>query len=307
MGCFLFKYSNRKQFGINIRWNVEGFGFTNITADNGGYFYELPPKGKTKTLLLNYEFANSRVVRNRKRINDFVKDNWQPTKELLTFINLSEEFLEEADKNIDDKFKCAEFSQRSLMYALWASEIMELEKAKFDINKNGYREGFFFGCDARSFYQMYQDTFLELFSELFNYANITFVAKNDGMMSDYQPYPGIINTQTREVLIKKLIERGIKVQGRLLFWFHDCCIPEWLRNMKYDNLLKYAEKLTYDTMKYFGDYLYAMEIVNELHDWANELNLTNEQTIELTRLINDIALVRRLYVNKDHLISFQKS
>jgi hypothetical protein len=124
---------------------------------------------------------------------------------------------------------------------------------------------------------------------LFNYANITFVVKGDGMMSDYQSSPGVINPDTRKLLTNKLNRRDIKCQERLLFWFHDCCIPDWLRNMNYDKLLKYAEKLTTDTMKRFGDSLYAMEVVNELHDWANELQLSHEQITNLIRLITDVS------------------
>ena len=33
-----------QKFGIDVRWNVEGFGYIYITADNGGEFYELPPR-----------------------------------------------------------------------------------------------------------------------------------------------------------------------------------------------------------------------------------------------------------------------
>src|SRR5690606_31047086 len=261
-----------EKFGINARWNVEGFGYTNITADNGGEFYTLPPDGKSNEFILNYEFAKSRVARNKKRIEYLKKDKWLPSKEVKMLLDLSEGYFDEAAKNYNDENKCAQLAQKSLLYALWASEKMELEKAEFIIKQKGYRKDFYLGCDARSFYQMYQDKFLELFSELFNYANITFVAKGDGMMSDYQPEKGVINPETREVLINKLNQRNIKCQERLLFWFHDCCIPDWLRNMKYDELLKYAEKLTTDTMKRFGNSLYAMEVVNELHDWANELN-----------------------------------
>jgi hypothetical protein len=280
---------NIDKFGINVRWNVEGFGWTNITADNGGEFYSLPSSGKSQSLNLNYELCKSRVVRNRHRLSDLKKSGWIPSTEVMMYVNLSEQFYEDARQKINDDFNSANFAQSGLMYALWASEKMEVEKAKFDIVLRGKRDDFFFGCDARSFYQMYQDTFLDLFSEVFNYANITFVAKGDGIMSDYQTAPGVIQPETRELLIKKLNERGIKSQERLLFWFHDCCIPDWLRDMKYDDLLKYAEKLTKDTMKHFGDMLYAMEIVNELHDWANELQLSPEQITELTRLINDVA------------------
>ena len=278
-----------EKFGINVRWNVEGFGWTNITADNGGEYYSLPAFGKTKNFNLNYELCKSRVVRNRSRLKILKESGWQPSTEVMTFVNLSEQFNEDATKKISDANSCATLAQSGLNYALWASEMMETEKAKFDIALRGKRDDFYFGCDARSFYQMYQDTFLELFSELFNYANITFVVEGDGMMSDYQTSPGVIQPETRALLIKKLNERGIKCQERLLFWFHDCCIPDWLRNMKYDDLLKYAEKLTYDTMKYYGDILYAMEVVNELHDWANELQLNHEQITELVRLINDVA------------------
>ncbi|OGU74257.1 MAG: hypothetical protein A2V93_08155 [Ignavibacteria bacterium RBG_16_34_14] len=277
-----------EKFGINGRWNVEGFGYTNIIADNGGEFYSLPRDGKGMEFNLNYEFAKSRVVRNKIRLDHLKKNGWIPTKEVNMLVDLSEELYKDATKTGDDEL-CAELSQKSLNYALWASEKMELEKAEFEIAKNKFREDFFIGCDARAFYQMYQDKFLELFSELFNYANITFVVEGDGMMSDYQSEKGIINPETREVLINKLNRRNIKCQERLLFWFHDCCIPDWLRNMKYDELLKYAEKLTTDTMKKFGDSLYAMEVVNELHDWANELNLNHEQITELTRLINDVS------------------
>ncbi|MEO8398805.1 MAG: endo-1,4-beta-xylanase, partial [Ignavibacteriaceae bacterium] len=277
------------KFGINVRWNVEGFGWTNITADNGGEFYQLPEGGKSKTFNLNFELAKSRVVRNRDRIKKLMNDGWTPSPEVKTYINLSEQFLEDAENKKTNEEQIGNLSQKSLLYSLWGSEKMELEKAEFEILKKGYREDFFIGCDARAFYQMYQDKFLDLFSELFNYANITFVAKGDGMMSDYQTAPGVIQPETRELLIRKLNERNIKCQERLLFWFHDCCIPDWLRNMKYDDLLKYAEKLTTDTMKKFGNMLYAMELVNELHDWANELSLNHDQITEVVRLISEVS------------------
>jgi len=288
-GVLISDVKGNNKFGINVRWDVEGFGWTNITADNNGEFYTLPPGGKEVGLNLNYELCGSRVTRNRSRLKDLSSGGWRPSAEVNMLVNLSEEYYEDAKKYISDGEKCASLAQNGLLYALWGSEKMELEKASYDILQRGQRNDFYIGCDARAFYQMYQDKFLELFPELFNYANITFVAKGDGMMSDYQSGPAEINPETRELLINKLNERKIRCQERLLFWFHDCCIPDWLRNMKYDDLLKYAEKLTKETMRKFGDKLYAMEVVNELHDWANELHLDHEQITELVRLINDVA------------------
>ncbi len=288
-GLIISDVKGKNKFGINVRWDVEGFGWTNITADNNGEFYTLPPDGKEIDLNLNYELCGSRVTRNRSRLKYLSSGGWRPSAEVTMLVNLSEQFYEDARKNYSDGEKCASLAQNGLLYALWGSEKMELEKASYDILQRGRRNDFYIGCDARAFYQMYQDKFLKLFPELFNYANITFVAKGDGMMSDYQSGPAEINPETRELLINKLNERDIKCQERLLFWFHDCCIPDWLRNMKYDDLLKYAEKLTKETMRKFGDKLYAMEVVNELHDWANELHLDHKQITELVRLINDVA------------------
>jgi RES domain-containing protein len=40
----------KEKFGINVRWNVEGFGYIYMTADNAGEFYELPSKGNRNLL-----------------------------------------------------------------------------------------------------------------------------------------------------------------------------------------------------------------------------------------------------------------
>lgn len=278
------------KFGINARWNVEGFGYTNITADNGGEFYELPEKGKSKELNLNYEFAKSRTIRNRKRETKFLSDGYLAGTEVKLLISMSEELLSDAGKKQMLSIECAEIAQQSLTYALWASEKLELEYANFIIKKGIVRDHFFFGCDARAFYQMDQDIFLEHFTPLFNFANITFVPQSTNEINrDFEPKRGQHNFFIRDHLVDTLAEYGIKSQGRLLYWFHDCCMPDWMRGMKYDDLLKYAEENTRKVVGHFGDRMYSWEMVNELHDWANEFKLNRDQITELTRLITDVA------------------
>jgi endo-1,4-beta-xylanase len=277
----------KEKFGINCRWNVEGFGYTNITADNGGELYILPANGKELKLNLNYELAKSRVLRNRNRIKLLMKDGWKPSREVSMYLDLSDGLFEDASKISGDEEKRAEYAQQSLQYALWGSEKMELDKAEFIINNRGFRPEFFIGCDARGFYQMYQDVFIPKFTKLFNYANITFVTKGDGIITDFEPSEGNLQFEIRDVLFERMLRENIKPEGRLLFWFHDCCTPDWLKSKNFDQLKLYAEKHARDTALHYGNDMYAWELVNELHDWANELTLTPEQTVELTRLIND--------------------
>jgi len=35
--------------------------------------------------------------------------------------------------------------------------------------------------------------------------------------------------------------------------------------------------------------MYAWEVVNEFHDWANEIEVTPEQAVEITKLACDVA------------------
>src|SRR5690606_9670827 len=154
-----------------VRWNVEDFGYIYITADNGGDFYELPAPGKTLTLNLNYELAKSRIVRNRNRLGQLTGD-WQPSRELRGHLDISEGYFEDASRASDEERK-GSLAQRALLYAMRAGEMMELERARHEITRTGYRPDFFIGCDARSFFQMDPERFIELFTELFNYATIT--------------------------------------------------------------------------------------------------------------------------------------
>jgi len=279
----------RDKFGITARWNVEGFGYLNITADNGGEYYELPSSGKRKELNLNYELAKSRVARNNKRFKKFSDEGWNSSKDVKAFLDLSNEYFDEASRYNSQKDKCAQLAQQSLYYAMWGGEKMELEKARYDILRNGPRPDYLFGCDARAFYQMNQELFFELFAPLFNFAKVTYIQRRDGIIGDLEPIEGKLQFEIRDLLIKRFRENNITCDGRALFWFHHWVTPDWLKSKNYDQLKKYVEKHTYDVVKHSGTTVYAWELVNELHDWANEMLLTPEQAVEITKLACDVA------------------
>ncbi len=279
----------RNRFGINVRWNVEGFGYLFLTADNGGEFYALPRDGTVNELNLNLELASSRVARNARRLKSHKNDGWIPSREVLSRIALSEGYLEDARKAAADREKSGMYAQTSLFHALWGSEYMELEYADHLIRQNGQRPEFFFGCDARGILEMHEDLFLERFTELFNYATITHVWKNTGNMEDFEPEEGKYQFAERDFMFKQLRARSITVEGRPLFWFHKWVTPEWIKGKSFDQLMAYVERTTRVVVGHYGDGMYAWEIVNELHDWANECQLTPEQTVELARLACDVA------------------
>jgi len=271
------------KFGIDVRWHVEGFGYIFITADNGGKYYNLPLKGQTQELNLNYELAKSRVYRNRNR-----KGNFEPSTEVNSLLNLSEELFEDATKAIKNEDKFARFAQSSLFYAMVAGEKLELEKANSVISARGYRPEFFVGCDTRAYFQMDPDNFLEIFSEAFNYATITHYLTHNSYQ-DFETHEGKKKFDLRTALHAELRKRNITVEGRPLFYFYKTVTPNWLRDKSYAQLLKYVESHTKEVVGHYGDGMYAWEIINEAHDWANELQLSPDQIIEVAKLACDVA------------------
>ncbi len=276
------------KFGVDVRWNVEGFGYIFITADNEGEYYTLPRRGEVIDLNLNYELARSRVARNRRRVVLHNRDGWSPSRETQMYLDLSEGYLEDAKKAVREPEKCGSFSQLSLKYAMRASEFIELEKARADILKAGYRPDFFIGCDSRGFFQMSPEIFMDRFTGVFNYATITHYLVH-GIYQDFEPEKGNKVFDLRDALFNQLRSRDIVVQGRPLFYFYKTTTPDWLRDLSYSKLLKYVESHTKEVVGHYGDGMYAWEIVNEMHDWANELQLRPEQFVEITKLACEVA------------------
>lgn len=278
----------KDKFGIDVRWNVEGFGYIYITADNAGEFYRLPQDGKQQSLNLNYELARSRTSRNKRRLDKFLNEGYMPSKEVKAFLDVSDSYLEDAKKAGLNEEKKGLLSQKSLYYAMWGGEKLELENASFNIRKNGFRQNFFIGCDVRGYYQMDPDKFMELFTDVFNYATITYYLES-GTYEDFEPQEGKYQFGLRDVVFNRLHEINITVEGRPLYWPYRTVTPDWLRKKSYDEVLKYVEKHAKAVVGHYGDRMYAWEIVNESHDWANETQLTPEQITNVAKLACQIA------------------
>jgi endo-1,4-beta-xylanase len=313
-----------QRFGMNVRWNVEGFGYLFLTADNAGEHYALPGPGQRRELELGYELARSRVARNRRRLDAHRRGEftghrhgghqqhgsgghqmgiprngghqmggpepggYMPSREVQGLVDLSEGYLEDAERSTGERR--AHYAQQALLYALRAGEALELEAARGAIERRGRREDFFFGCDARGFFQMNPDAFMELFTELFDYATIThYLVWGSSALPDFEPVMDDRRFDTREALRRRLEREGVTVQGRPLFYTYRTVTPDWLRGLSYDDLLRYIDRHTREVVGFYGDRMYGWEIVNELHDWANELQLNPDQTVELTKLACDVA------------------
>lgn len=275
-----------RRFAVNTRWYVEGFGYVWLGADNGGAYYSRDDFGNGRNFNLNYEFARSRVNRNKKVLARYQKDGTVFSSEIKHLSALAEELLNDAAKKLNDGERCAKLSDKALHYALWTGEKIELEKAKRDIEKMARRDRVYFGCESRQYIWAKHEEFTKRFVELFNYATVTHYVW-DTWYELFEPREGYYNWGVKDDIVNWLLENGIHIEGRPLFWFHPSVTPDWLKNKNFDELKKYVEKHTHDLVSHYGDKVLEWEVVNEYHDWANIHNHTPEQITEIVRLACD--------------------
>lgn len=273
-----------KKFSINARWFVDGFGYTMLGADNGGEYYSqnnFPSHG-----ILNYEFAKSRVIRNRNVKGRYEKEGTQFSDEVNYLTNLSEELFEDATKSLNNSERSVKYSDRALKYALISGEKIELERARSEIERLKRIDQVFFGCETRQYIWAKSEDMTKQFESLFNFATITHYIW-DTWYELFEPREGVYNWGIKDNIVNWLSEKNITIQGRPLFWFHPIVTPDWLRNKNFDELKKYVEKHTYNLVTHYGDKVLQWEVVNEYHDWANIHNHTPEQITEITKLACD--------------------
>ncbi|MFO7446269.1 MAG: endo-1,4-beta-xylanase [Ignavibacteriaceae bacterium] len=273
-----------KKFSINAKWFVEGFGYITLGADNGGELYSSGDFPKNSTL--NYEFAKSRVIRNRNVKKKYENSGTGFSHEVSYLTSLSEELFEDAAKYSGNIEKSVKYADKALQYALWCGELIELERAKSEIERQKRKDRVYLGCETRQYIWAKSEDMTKRFEELFNFATITHYVW-DTWYELFEPREGIYNWGIKDNIVNWLSEKNITIQGRPLFWFHPIVTPDWLKNKNFSELKTYVEKHTKDLITHYGDKVTQWEVVNEYHDWANIHNHTPEQITEIVRLACD--------------------
>ena len=275
-----------QSFAVNAQWFVEGFGNVWLDADNGGEMFKAEDFTRSRALLLNVEFARTRVARNAQQMARYRGEGNTFSPEVTHLHALSQDLLELAMRQQSET--AARTADQSLLYALWASEKIELEKAGQDIERINRTGEFYFGCESRQYIWAKSVDMTARFTELFNYATVTHYVY-DTWYPVFEPRPGQHRFGLKDEIVDWLLEHDITIEGRPLFWFHSWVMDDWLKNMSYDELKNYVVEHASSVVGHYGDRISHWEVMNEYHDWANVFQHTPEQTIEITRLACETA------------------
>jgi endo-1,4-beta-xylanase len=253
---------------LHARIEVPDFGNVWVMADNCGEGYN----AADEPLDFMLEAAKSRLsdVENIIQMGDF-------SPECAAHRDACREFLEIAEKSD----KAAHFHLKALSHALWAGEYAIVERARQIIAERPRRDGFLFGCNA--FAYSGDTPYARYFKEVLNFGTLPFYLRRLEPEEGKPKYDRIDN-------ILEWCERvGITPKGHPLWWGHEAGIPPWLEGVTWQDAQKHCERVVGRSVERYRDSIQIWDVINEAHDWANGLNLTQEQEVEITRICCDTA------------------
>jgi GH35 family endo-1,4-beta-xylanase len=189
------------------------------------------------------------------------------------------EFLDTAKKS--EQKEAAKWNLMALSHALWAGELTVVEVSRRHAEEWKKREKFLFGCNAFSYHG---DTpYARYFREVLNFATLPFYLRNLEREEGNPDYSRI------DRILEWCEKVGIKPKGHPLWWGHEAGIPKWLKGSDWPTAQKHCARVVSRSVERYRGRIDIWDIINEAHDWANGLNLTQQQEVEITRICADAA------------------
>jgi GH35 family endo-1,4-beta-xylanase len=281
---------------LHAKIGVPAFGDAWVIADNKGEGY-----GETSAAIdFVRDAAESRL---REILSLAVYYAWttrrarfsfKPSAECLAHEEAAKELLELAGK--PGQKQAAKWNLMALSHALWAGEMNIVERSRFLIDHPDERrqrpraprqawpesrKKYLFGCNAFAYHG---DTpYARYFRQVLNFATLPFylrrLEREEGK-PDYRRIDEILEWCERV---------GITPKGHPLWWGHEAGIPPWLKGADWQAAQKHCARVVGRSVERYRGRINIWDIINEAHDWANGLNLTHEQEVEITRICADTA------------------
>jgi GH35 family endo-1,4-beta-xylanase len=138
-----------------------------------------------------------------------------------------------------------------------------------------------FGCNAFAYHR--SEDYARQFSELLNFATLPFYRARTESKERQPDYAQV------DAILAKLAGTPILTKGHPLVWFHRAGTPEYLKGKSWDDLRASCRDYILRSVARYRTRIHAWDVINEAHDWANDVNLSEEQLIEMTRLAAQTA------------------
>jgi GH35 family endo-1,4-beta-xylanase len=288
---------------INLLWEAPGFGRVVLIADNGGEGYELDKQGSAQLLLLNFELARTQLHFLNGEFDESKREGYSFSDDLVSKWRAANDALSEASNlKLDQPYR-ASLSDKALTYSLQASELLEIEKAKQNIEtqrkirvsvrlldsagnpikntpvriqqeSNDFLFGVFVGGSVYAG-SLLDSSLLDLLAD----ARVDYLTLHFNWKAT-EPSPGWYDS-TRLNGAKRLADRGFALKGHAIIWFPYDVLPDYVLKMDFHTLNQSVYTHVFDIVSSTKSSIHCWEL-NEL-EIANDVNLTLPQMIEIAR------------------------
>ena len=256
----------KEKFQVMMRLGVPTFGEVYLYADDV----------RGPEVLLNYEFARSRAALVRRYVKAAQTEGVSFSPELMKRLEAGEAALKHATgaKELPERVK---YSNDSLAETMWAGEMAAVERARHRIRRNP-RPGFLFGCAAFSYAR--SDEYARLFDALLNFGTLPYYRNNT------EPVEGKLDYSRPQGVLDKTPNSKMLFKGHPLLWFKRQNMPKFLLTKSWTDMKTSCREYALGTVGRFRSRIHSWDVINEAHDWANEMKYEPQQLVEITALMS---------------------
>ncbi len=256
-----------EKFQLMMRLGVPTFGEVYLYADNV----------RGPEAILNYEFARSRAAVVRRYVTAARAEGVDFSAALNKRLEAGEAALKRAQtaRELPERVR---HSNDSLAETMWAGEIAAVERARHRIRRNGERPGFLFG--AAGFSLARSDDYARKYAALFNFATLPFYRNNT------EPVEGKLDYSRVESVLDKTVGSTMLFKGHPLLWFKRENMPDFLPKKNWQEMKVSCREYALRSVGRFRHRIHSWDIINEAHDWANEMKYEPGQLVEMTALMS---------------------
>ncbi len=256
---------------LHARITVPEFGTVWVVADNAGEGYD----DRSGGIDFVREAARSRLAR-VERLLAVSGGSLSPTSR--AHFDGASELLEAADRASGSQR--AALHLKSLSHGLWAGELVLLESAQRSIAASELRTDFLFGCNA-FFRGEHVDRLRRAFVEALNFATLPFYLRR------LEPEEGKPDYARVDELLAWCEREGLTPKGHPLWWGHEAGTPAWLEGADWEAAQRHCRRVVKRSVERYRGRIGIWDAINEAHDWANGLALSQEQQVAITRIACD--------------------
>jgi GH35 family endo-1,4-beta-xylanase len=258
---------NQEPYMLHAKLNLPLYGNIWVMADNEGEGY----RGDFADFVTEAIRTYLREV--RLYIEELKAGGGGLSAETQGHLEAAVEYAHLADRGSST----AENRLYALSHAIYAAEAALFESAKQKAYSS-LRTDLWLGCNFFR-YTSSSARYAKFFAEVFDFATLPFYAGRTVPEKDKYTYGYI------DEALSFLESKNIQAKGHPLWFGHKTANPDWMFGQDFETLKQNARSIARHHAETYKGRINVWDAVNEAHDWANCFLLTQEQQIEMSRLM----------------------